>query len=80
MVLKQTVQDLDSNASDDVARVLKFRRLSLITGRELSKAVSLYSKLGFVPASQGRYSNSPNSIAMTYDIPVCCHGEACDTN
>ncbi|QQR55694.1 MAG: GNAT family N-acetyltransferase [Candidatus Melainabacteria bacterium] len=60
------------------ARVLKFRRLSLITGRELSKAVSLYSKLGFVPASQGRYSNSPNSIAMTYDIPVCCHGEACD--
>lgn len=50
------------------ASVLGFRRLSLITGRELSQAVSLYTKLGFVPASQGRYANSPNSIAMTYDI------------
>lgn len=50
------------------ASVLGFRRLSLITGRELSKAVSLYTKLGFVPSVQGRYANSPNSIAMTYDV------------
>lgn len=62
------------------ARELGFRRLSLITGRELSKAVSLYTKLGFVLATQGRYSNSPNSIAMTYDVPVYRHGESCEGN
>lgn len=58
------------------ARALGFRRLSLITGRELSKAVSLYTKLGFVAASQGRYSNSPNSIAMTYDLSNSFHDDA----
>lgn len=50
------------------AKELGFKRLSLITGRELAKAVSLYTRLGFVPARQGRYSNSPNSIAMIHEM------------
>lgn len=60
------------------ASVLGFRRLSLITGRELSKAVSLYTKLGFVPSVQGRYANSPNSIAMTYQVAEHPQGEVCE--
>lgn len=59
------------------ARELGFGKLSLITGRELAQAVSLYTRLGFVPVKQGRYANSPNSIAMVYDMPICRHGDCC---
>ncbi len=60
------------------ARELGFGKLSLITGRELAQAVSLYTRLGFVPVKQGRYANSPNSIAMIYNMPVCRHSDHCE--
>ncbi len=48
------------------AKLLGFRRLSLITGRERARALSLYTKLGFEPTVQARYPDSPNNFAMTY--------------
>jgi GNAT superfamily N-acetyltransferase len=50
------------------AKLLGFRRISLITGRERARALSLYTKLGFEPMEQARYPDSPNNFAMTYVI------------
>jgi len=50
------------------AKVLGFRRLSLITGHERVQALSLYTKLGFIQAEQFRYVDSPHNFAMTYVI------------
>lgn len=50
------------------ARVLGFRKLTLITGRERVRALSLYCKLGFKPALQHRYPGSPHTLAMVRDI------------
>ena len=46
------------------AKELRFKKLFLITAKELDVAVGLYSKSGFKPVPQERYNNSPNSIAM----------------
>jgi N-acetylglutamate synthase-like GNAT family acetyltransferase len=46
------------------AKVLGFTTMYLITGRELTGAIALYSSIGFVEVEQARYKNSPNSMAM----------------
>ncbi len=60
------------------ARQLGFLKISLITAREKVRALSLYTRLGFVPAKQGRYIDCPHTIAMVYNMPICRHGESCE--
>jgi len=53
------------------ARKLGFTAIYLITGRELTDAIALYQRFGFVDVPQDRYKNSPNSIAMQLDLGTC---------
>lgn len=49
------------------ARELKFSTV-LITGRELTAAIDLYKRYGFLKVPQERYQNSPNSIAIELNL------------